>query len=84
MQLADFPGGIQHCVCVCVFLRRIFKINIMFAIPITRENLDLCFTNQDKESSNGYKVLLKAIIFLTTDKISVLFRIKETEIMFDV
>ena len=62
VQLKKSLGGIQHC--VTVLGKCIFDSNNPFAIPLTHDDLDYCFTNNNKtKEMNGYKKLLKAIRF---------------------
>ena len=68
-------GGIQHC--VIVVDKWIFYSNIMFALSLTHH--DLAY-----HSSNNDDIYLKLLGSFQQRKRSVLFRIKETEIMFHV
>ena len=79
--LTDFLGEIQHC--VTVFSKRVSNSNIHFVLPLTCDNLDYSCTNYfETKDMNGLKVLLKAIRFFTTEKIRVLFRSKNLDIIF--
>ena len=63
----------------------IFDINIGFFIRPPYENIDYYFTNDDEAKvMNGYIGVFNEIRFFPTDEISVLFRSKKAEIMFDV
>ena len=66
IQLKDFLGGIHHCVTVVVRLG--FECNFTFVLHITKENLDYCCINDNlKKGMNGYKGVLKAIIFFAKE-----------------
>ena len=66
IQLNYFLGGIHHC--VLVVRKWIFDSNFAFEFPLTREKNDYYFINDNKTKvMNGYKGLLKAIMFFTVD-----------------
>ena len=57
IQLKDFIGGIHHC--VTVVGKWMFDSNFTFALPLTKDNLDYCFINDNETKGiNGYKVVL--------------------------
>ena len=59
--------GIQHY--VAVVDKWVFYINIPLALPLTRDGMDYCCTNNNKtKSMNGYKGLFKAIGSFSTEK----------------
>ena len=62
-----FIDGIQHC--VTVVDKWIFEINNLFTLPLTRDEIDCCVTNDDKAKKvNGYKGVLKYSMFFSTDR----------------
>ena len=67
VQLTYFLCGTQHC--VTVVDKWIFYSDITFALPLTCEELEYCFTNDNETKGvNGYNVVSKAIHFSPTDK----------------
>ena len=59
-NLTYFLGGIQHC--VSVVGKFILNSNILFLIPVTHDNMDYFYTNDDETKViNCYKSVLKNI-----------------------
>ena len=66
IQLKDCFGGIHHC--VTVVGKWIFDSTLIFSLPLTKDNLEYCWINDNEDKGmNGYKVLLKAIGSITKE-----------------
>ena len=75
IQLKDFLGGIKRC--VTVVGKWIFDSDIIFSHPITRDNLEYCFTNDDlKNKLMVTKEYSKPLSFSQQIKIKVSSRSK--------
>ena len=65
ITLRDFLDGIHHCVIVVV--KWVFD-GIVFAIPLTKDNLDYCCINDNETKGiNCYKGVFKSIRFFTKE-----------------
>ena len=65
IQLKDFLSGIHQC--VTFFGKWIFDSNLLFLLPLTKDNLDYCFINDHENKMNGYKGLLKTMMFFKNE-----------------
>ena len=65
--MTEFLGGKKDC--ATVVGKWIFNRNVPFTLTLTRDNMDYCCTNYyETRVINGYKLVLKKIIFIPTDK----------------
>ena len=72
-----FIGGIQHC--VKVVGNCIFDSNMIFALPLNRDDLEYCCTNDgETKVMNGHKRVLKPIWVFKQRKTSLFLRSKNS------